>query len=59
MAEFKISIFAVVWKNEIDQNENEYILAWHISYPILAVNTVNNGAEQFSSSLIKGHIPLR
>lgn len=47
MAAFKFSVFVLVGKNEIDQSENEYILALHISYPISAVNTVNNSAEQF------------
>lgn len=59
MAAFKISVFVLVGKNEIDQSENKYILAWHISYPIQAVNSVNNSAEQFQSFQMKGHGSLK
>ena len=47
MVVFKISVFFLVGKNEIDQSKNKCILAWHTSYPISVVNTVNNSAEQF------------
>jgi hypothetical protein len=47
MAAFKISVFVLVGKKEIDQSESKYIWAWHISYPMSAVNRVNNNTEQF------------
>jgi hypothetical protein len=50
MVAFKIKEFVLFEKNEIDQSENEYILAWHISYPTSAVNSVRNVGERFESS---------